>query len=134
VSKIYGKALSVAEKEYDEAREELAFHDEMAARLTAKMPRLIQTIRALGGTIDPHVETDEFNRFNHVSGPQSSVNFGYAQSQQPVFNNPMKDMPEIDQSLYLANSGPVPRQNPVIQPAERIGGEPFGGAVDLFNA
>jgi hypothetical protein len=46
----------------------------------------------------------------------------------------MKDMPEIDQSLYLANSGPVPRQNPVIQPAERIGGEPFGGAVDLFNA
>ena len=132
VSKVYGKALSVAEKEYEEAVEELVFHDEMAARLKAKMPRLIQTIRVLGGTIDPQVETAEFNRFNHVSGPQSSVNFGYTPSQQPVFNNPMKDMPEIEQSLYLANSGPVPRQNPVIQPAERIGGEPFGGAVDLM--
>jgi hypothetical protein len=52
VSKVYGKALEIANKDYEEAAEALAYHEEMVARLTSKMPRLIKTIRALGGTIE----------------------------------------------------------------------------------
>ena len=56
VPKVYGQALATAEKDYAQAAEELAYHEEMAARLKSKLPRLIQTIRALGGTIDPQAE------------------------------------------------------------------------------
>lgn len=51
VLKVYGQALAAAEKEYSEAITELAYHDEMSARLKARIPMLAQTIRTLGGVV-----------------------------------------------------------------------------------
>lgn len=53
VPKAYGQALATAEKELGQSLRDLAFHDEMSAKLKAKLPWLIQTIKALGGTINP---------------------------------------------------------------------------------
>jgi len=83
VSKVYGQALAIAEKEYAETAEELAYHDEMAARLTAKLPRLLQTIRALGGTIDPQNQQLPNTAYNPPYTPPQLPQ-PYPEYQQPA--------------------------------------------------
>lgn len=58
VPPVFGKALAAAEREYAKDLEELAYHEEMAARLKARIPQLVQTIRALGGTMNGVAEVN----------------------------------------------------------------------------
>lgn len=51
--KVYGLALAAANKDYVDSTKELAYHEEKTAQLRAKIPRLVDTIRSLGGTINP---------------------------------------------------------------------------------
>ena len=51
--KVYGLALAAANKDYADSAEELAYHEKRVAQLTAHIPQVVQTIRALGGTINP---------------------------------------------------------------------------------
>ena len=114
VSKVYRQALSTAEKEYAETVEALAYHDEMAARLKAKLPRLIQTIRALGGTIDPQAE---------LLQSRQTTNY-------PV--DPSQNLPNpIDPALFQTNSGPLPGLVPAAANAPVIPNMAAGGAMDL---
>lgn len=128
VSKVYRQALSIAEKEYSETVEELAFHDEMAARMKSRLPRLIQTIRALGGTIDPQaIMIEEYQGLGNGSGQRLQPSFGPITPQQLSTVNPMPNDSGIDPALYQANSGPIPRstlsaQAPLIDSGVALGG------------
>jgi len=51
--KVYGQALAAANRDYVESTEELTYHEEKIAILKARIPRLVETIRSLGGTINP---------------------------------------------------------------------------------
>jgi hypothetical protein len=129
VSKVYRQALSTAEKEYEETAEKLAYHDEMAARLKARMPRLIQTIRALGGTIDPQVSMQSY--------PMQSFNTPMQDFSDPArMNQPYQPMPTIEQNpidpaLYRTNSNPLPGLVPAAQNAPMVPNTSIGGAMDL---
>jgi hypothetical protein len=129
VSKVYRQALSTAEKEYEETAEKLAYHDEMAARLKARMPRLIQTIKALGGTIDPQVAMQSY--------PTQSFNTPMQDFTDPArMNQPYQPIPAIEQNpidpaLYRTNSNPLPGLVPAAQNAPMVPNTSVGGAIDL---
>ena len=57
VPKEFSRALAVATKHYEKALEDLTYHQEMVAMLTAKIPGLVQMIRALGGVVSGVAET-----------------------------------------------------------------------------
>jgi hypothetical protein len=123
VSKVYRQALSTAEKEYAETVEELSYHDEMAARLKAKLPRLIQTIRALGGTIDPQAELLQ-------SRQMQPSNYGAPAQNYPT--DPPQNLPNpIDPALFQTNSGPLPGLAPAVAQIPPISNTAVGGAMDL---
>jgi hypothetical protein len=123
VSKVYRQALSTAEKEYAETVEELSYHDEMAARLKSKLPRLIQTIRALGGTIDPQAELLQ-------SRQMQPSNYGAPAQNYPI--DPSQNLPNpIDPALYATNNTPLPG---ITSPIAQVPPPPntsAGGAIDL---
>jgi hypothetical protein len=129
VSKVYRQALSTAEKEYEETAEKLAYHDEMAARLKARMPRLIQTVEALRGTIDPQVAMQSY--------PMQSFNTPMQDFSDPArMNQPYQPMPTIEQNpidpaLYMTNSNPLPGLVPAAQNAPMVPNTSVGGAIDL---
>lgn len=127
VSKVYRQALSIAEKEYAETIEELAFHDGMAARLNAKLPRLIQTIQALGGTIDPQASV--------IQAYHPMMNGVSHHPQQPALNYPPPpdQMPPqtFDPALFATNNGPLPGLAPAIAHIPLVPNKPVGGAIDL---
>lgn len=54
IPKVYGQALTAAEKEYADLIEELSYHDEKASRIKARLPGVINTVRALGGIVEMH--------------------------------------------------------------------------------
>ncbi len=125
VSKVYKQALSTAEKEYAETVEELSYHDEMAARLKSKLPRLIQTIRALGGTIDPQAELLQYRQLQ-------TSNYGPPMTQPLHPVDPMQNLPNpIDPALYTTNANPVPGLAPAVANAPLVPDKPMGGAIDL---
>ncbi len=51
--RVFGDALAAAEKAYGESIEELSYHENMTALLRARIPTLVQTIRALKNTQAP---------------------------------------------------------------------------------
>jgi hypothetical protein len=129
VSKVYGQALATANREYDETVEELAYHDEMAARLKSKLPRLINTIRALGGTIDPQASIIE--AYQVAAQPHNTMPYQQAPYQQPQVESFPAPQNNIDPALYQANSNPLPGLAPALANAPVITNKPLGGAIDL---
>ncbi len=53
VPKVFGKALAEAEKQLSKHLEEISYHEQLLAMKKARLPFLVQTIKALGGTINP---------------------------------------------------------------------------------
>src|SRR5580698_4273917 len=110
VSKVYGQALAIAEREYAETVEELAYHDEMAARLKAKLPRLVQTIKALGGTIDPQLEMQPQNYPNAAYIPNGGVPYmpstpPQLPPQYPEYAQPQATAPVVAQVRPMRSGG-----------------------------
>ena len=130
VAKVYKQALMIAEKEYAETVEELVYHEEMAARKKSNLPRIIQTIKALGGTIDPQAIEPQ-NYPNPSYNPYSGVPHIPLHFPQPTTPDLMQDSHGIDPALYQANSGPVPRSSLATQQAEMVAGVVTGGTEEL---
>jgi len=70
--RVFGNALAAAEKAYGESIEELSYHENMTALLRARIPSLVQTIRALKNTQVP-AALDLALAPAAVLGPVSSV-------------------------------------------------------------
>ena len=95
VPKVFGQALAAAEKQYVSDLQDLAYHEQMVAIIRARIPSTVQTIRALGGIVNPETTAAA----NHMDTLR--------QAGSEVMAVPM--MPQQQQAAAPINLPPIPR-------------------------
>lgn len=110
VLKVFTKALEAAQKELEKSLEEISYHEQMLAMKKARLPFLVQTIKALGGTINPEQVQGPSNPYYPINqgGEQMvPVSMPMAEGLPPVPRaqggalGVIQETPKEDENMFL---------------------------------